>query len=387
MRLKRLTAVVCSLLVLLVSGFDLSAAAVLPLEPDHSAKAAVLVDSRGRCLYAQNAEEKLPMASTTKIMTALVALENADRSLEVTVHPEAVGIEGSSAYLVKNEKMKLSDLLYGLMLQSANDAASAIAIAVGGSVDKFVDMMNQKAVDLGLESTHFTNPHGLYDADHYSSAADMAKIMVEAMRNDIFADIVSTKKYTFTSESGIERTFVNHNRLLWTLDGCIGGKTGYTQKAGRCLVSATKLGDIIFVAVTLSDGNDWRDHVTFHSYARSLYQTRTLADVGTEFGSISIVGGETDSVTLVCREPLEITAPIGDSVRVVTECRRFEFAPLSSSSPVGSAVAISDGVELCRVELYPSADVNAAEIEKEGLFLRFLRFLRRIGSIFGKKGT
>lgn len=380
---KRLTAVFCSVILLFVSVIDLSAAAVLPIEPSHSAKAAVLVDSRGRCLYAQNAEEKLPMASTTKIMTALVALGNADGSLVVTIHPEAVGVEGSSAYLVKNEKMKLSDLLYALMLQSANDAASAIAIAVGGSIDKFVDMMNEKAVNLGLESTHFTNPHGLYDTDHYSSAADMAKIMVEAMRNDSFADIVSTKKYTFKSENGIERTFVNHNRLLWTLDGCIGGKTGYTQKAGRCLVSATKFGDIIFVAVTLSDGNDWRDHATLHNYAKSLYQTRVLAGVGTEFGGISIVGGNLNSVTLVSRKSLEVIVPIGSTVSVVTECRRFEFAPLSSSSPVGSAVAISDGVELCRVELYPSVDVTVADIEKEGLLLRFVRW---IGSIFGKKG-
>lgn len=379
---KRLVAVFCSVITLFVPGLDLSAAAVLPLEPNHSAKAAILVDSRGRCLYAQSAEEKLPMASTTKIMTALLALENADRSLIVTVHPESVGVEGSSAYLVKNEKMKLSDLLYALMLQSANDAASAIAIAVGGSIDKFVDMMNQKAVDLGLESTHFTNPHGLYDTDHYSSAADMAKIMVEAMRNDSFADIVATKKYTFTSENGIERTFVNHNRLLWTLDGCIGGKTGYTQRAGRCLVSATKFGDIIFVAVTLSDGNDWRDHATLHNYAKSLYQKRVLTDAGVEFGSISIVGGNSNSVTLVSRKPLEVTIPIGDSVRVVTECRRFEFAPLSSSSPVGSAVAISDGVELCRVELYPSVDVTASEIEQKGLLSRFVRW---IVSIFGKK--
>lgn len=380
---KRLVAVFCSVITFFVPGLDLSAAAVLPIEPSHSAKAAVLVDSRGRCLYAQNAEEKLPMASTTKIMTALLALENADRSLMVTVHPDSVGVEGSSAYLVKNEKMKLSDLLYALMLQSANDAASAIAIAVGGSIDKFVDMMNQKAVDLGLESTYFTNPHGLYDTDHYSSAADMAKIMVEAMQNDSFADIVSTKKYTFTSENGIERTFVNHNRLLWTLDGCIGGKTGYTQRAGRCLVSATKFGDIIFVAVTLSDGNDWRDHATLHNYAKSLYQTRVLADAGVKFGSISIVGGNSNSVTLVSRKPLEVTIPIGDSVCVVTECRRFEFAPLSSSSPVGSAVAISDGVELCRVELYPSVDVTASEIEQKGLLSRFVRW---IVSIFDKKG-
>lgn len=380
---KRLTVVFCSAFMVFASGIDLTAAAVLPLEPNHSAKAAVIVDSHGRCIYAQNAEEKLPMASTTKIMTALVALENAADSLEVTVHPEAVGVEGSSAYLVKNERMKLSDLLYALMLQSANDAASAISIAVGGSVDKFVDMMNQKAVNLGLESTHFANPHGLYDVDHYSSAADMAKIMVEAMRNDIFADIVSTKKYTFTSESGIERTFVNHNRLLWTLDGCIGGKTGYTQKAGRCLVSATKFGDIFFVAVTLSDGNDWRDHETLHNYARSLYQTRVLADTGTEFGSILIIGGNSDSVTLVSREPLEVAVPIGSRMSVVTECRRFEFAPLLSSSSVGRAVVICDGIELFHIELYPSVDVTAAEIKKEGLFLRFVRW---IVSIFGKKG-
>lgn len=380
---KRLTSILCALILLFSSVIGLSAAAVMPLEPSHSAKAAVIVDSLGRCLYAQNEQEKLPVASTTKIMTALVALEKSDSSLTVTVHPDAVGVEGSSAYLVKNEKIKLRDLLYALMLQSANDAATAIAIEVGGNVDRFVDMMNQKAVDLGLESTHFTNPHGLYDPDHYSSALDMAKIMFEALRSDDFVNIVATKKYTSKSENGIERTFVNHNRLLWTLDSCIGGKTGYTQKAGRCLVSATKFGDIIFVVVTLSDGNDWVDHATFHNYARSLYQTRMLADVGAEFGSISIIGGKTDSVILVSKEPLSVTVPTGSVVRVVTECRRFEFAPLSSSSSIGSAVAFCDGVEICRVELFPSFDVTAEESENEGLFLRLVRWIR---NIFGRKG-
>ena len=231
-----------------------------------SAGSTVLINADTRqVLYADNAKEKRGMASTTKIMTAIVALENGNTTDVFTVSENAQNQEGSSIYLRTGEKVTLSDLLYGLMLNSGNDAAIAIAEGVAGDVDYFVNMMNEKARELGCTDTHFANPNGLDDGEHYSTAYDMAIIMSYAMKNEEFRNIVATREHQIKTESA--QTFLrNHNKLLWQYEYCIGGKTGYTKATGRCFVSCAQKDGIQTVAVTLDDREDWKDHIALHNF-------------------------------------------------------------------------------------------------------------------------
>lgn len=201
----------------------------------------------GTILHAKNIDAKMPMASTTKIMTALIVAEDCDLSEVITVPDIAVGVEGSSIYLKKGEKLSVKDLLYGLMLRSGNDAACALAVHHSGSVDKFVDKMNERAKELGANNTHFKNPSGLPDDEHYTTARDLCNIARHAMSNQTFKEVVSTKNY-----SGDFRQFLNKNKLLSSLEGANGVKTGYTKKAGRCLVSSAQRGQMDVICVVLN---------------------------------------------------------------------------------------------------------------------------------------
>ena len=202
-----------------------------------AAAADIVMEQSGYVLSAGNAHTRMGMASTTKIMTALLAIERLDPETVVTVPKEAVGIEGSSIYLTEGEQITVSDLLYGLMLESGNDAATALAIAAGGTVEDFVRLMNERAAELGLEDTHFSNPHGLSADDHYTTAYDLARLTCAALENETFAAIVSCKTKTISDG---RRYLSNHNRLLRSYEGCIGVKTGYTLATGRTLVTAAE---------------------------------------------------------------------------------------------------------------------------------------------------
>lgn len=201
----------------------------------------------GTILHSKNAEARLPMASTTKIMTALIVAEDCDLSEVITVPDEAVNVEGSSIYLKKGESISVKDLLYGLMLRSGNDAACALAIHHSGSVEKFVEKMNGKAKELGADDTHFKNPSGLPDEEHYTTAKDLCNIARAAMGNKVFKEVVSTKNY-----NGDFRQFLNKNKLLSSLNGANGVKTGYTQRAGRCLVSSAARENMNVICVVLN---------------------------------------------------------------------------------------------------------------------------------------
>lgn len=203
--------------------------------------------STGRVLMSKNERARLPMASTTKIMTALLICEDCDLSECVEVPDEAVGVEGSSIYLKQGEKLTVKDLLYGLMLRSGNDASVAIAIVHSGSVDEFVKAMNERAALIGADDTHFANPNGLPDENHYTTAYDLCLIACKAMDNEIFRQVVSTTDY-----KGDYRNFTNKNKLLYSLDGANGIKTGYTQNAGRCLVSSAGREGMDVVCVVLN---------------------------------------------------------------------------------------------------------------------------------------
>ena len=230
----------------------------------------------GRVLYEKNAHTPMRIASITKIMTAILAIESGMLNDEVTISYKATKTEGSSIYLQPNHKIKLEDLLYGLMLRSGNDAAVAIAEHVGGSKEQFVTMMNQKAKEIGMKNTVFANPHGLDDHEnHYSSAYDMALLTRYAMKNETYAKIAGTKKYTVKSSDkrGQTTTWINKNRLLTQLyPYCTGGKTGYTQRAKRTLVSTATKDNLDLIAVTINDRNDWNDHMSLFNQAFSNYQ-------------------------------------------------------------------------------------------------------------------
>lgn len=245
-----------------------------------SAKSATILDAKsGAVIYEKNTSEKLPMASTTKIMTALAVLDAANEDDVVEVSEKAVGIEGSSIYLKKGEKMTVRDLLYGMLLESGNDAASALAIGVFGSEKNCVDYMNKLCHSMGLVSTHFDNVHGLDDKEHYTTAYELAVIAKKAMENDTFRKIASSKSYVADGEK--KRYFSNHNRLLNSFDGMIGVKTGYTSKSGRCLVTCAKRDDEEYIAVTLNDRNDWQDHKDMLEYAFSNYESYEIANKDT----------------------------------------------------------------------------------------------------------
>lgn len=247
-----------------------------------SSQGCVLMDASTRdVLFSKNGDIPLPMASTTKIMTALVVLENCPLSETVSITKESVGIEGSSIYLAEGEVLTVKELLYGLLLESGNDAACALALHTAKSMENFCSMMNEKAKALNLSNTHFENPHGLYTENHRTSAYDLCIITAKALENKDFCEMVSTKSFHIKErENCRERYFNNHNRLLSMMENCIGVKTGYTLKAGRCLVSATGTENGIFIAATLNDRDDFADHKKLHSYANENFKSVLIAKKG-----------------------------------------------------------------------------------------------------------
>ena len=241
-----------------------------------SAKAAALyVPEHDRFIYLKNPDEKLGMASTTKIMTALIALESLDEDEVLIADEKTCGIDGSSLYLKPGETMNAIDLIYALLLQSANDAACVLAHRIAGGIDEFTTLMNEKAKELGLTNTHFSNPHGLDAKEHYTTARDLAILSAEAMKNIRFSHIVSTTKQEIKI-SGTPRILVNHNKMLSRFEGCIGVKTGYTKKCGRCLVSSANKYDTTIIAVTLNAPDDWNDHEKLLNFAYSLIERQFL---------------------------------------------------------------------------------------------------------------
>lgn len=331
-----------------------------------SAESAVLIDAQsGEVLYGKNEDTPRPMASTTKIMTALVALENADVNDVIEIADEAIGVEGSSIYLQKGERMTLLELLYAMLLQSANDAAVAIAVGVGGSVPRFAEMMNEKARSLGLTVTHFENPNGLDAEGHVTTAKELARITAEALKNPVFAEIVSTYKKKISGPDGSVRVVVNHNKLLNMYNGCIGVKTGFTKKSGRCLVSAAQRESLTLIAVTLSAPDDWNDHMALLDYGFENYLCEILCDEGGFIEALPVVGGKQDSLLCVNTDYVAATLPRSHGeITVDIELPQMVYAPVKAGDIVGHVTYRCEGEIIGETDIKAAYDVGQIKYKK-----------------------
>lgn len=321
-----------------------------------------------------NSDKKMPMASTTKIMTALVTLDNVGLSQEVVIPREATGIEGSSMYLVCGETLTVEELLYGLMLTSGNDAAVALSIAVAGSQSAFVDLMNKKANELGLKSTNFTNPSGLPDENHYTTAFELGKITAAALENATFSKIVSTKSIRVPYKNNKDgRLLTNHNKLLSLYDYAIGVKTGFTKKAGRCLVSAAKKDGVTLICVTLNAPDDWNDHISAYNSNFKKVGIKTIA----KKGEVTIKLATSDGKTVYASNPEDILAVGIDgkeySKTVLAEL--FIYAPKAKGQTVASVCYKLDGVTVASSPLCIDRALNI-KVKKHFFITKILDYIK-----------
>ena len=296
MKRKLFRAVSLALTIAAVLVYNISGAYASSAPLKLSAKSAVLIEaSSGRVLYQKNAFEKLPMASTTKIMTAIVAIENCRLDDTVVVGRNASGVGGSSIWLSEGERLPLSDMLYGLMLASGNDAAVAIAEHVAGSVDKFAEMMNEKAKRIGAYDTCFSNPNGLPAGNHYTTAYDLALISAYAMKNDVFRQIVGTQYKTIPWQGHEwDRVLKNKNKILWQYEGGNGIKTGFTDDAGRCLSAAAMRDNMQLISVVLGAPDMFRDCMSLMDYGFAEFKNRILVKSGEYMGEVAVKHGTKD---------------------------------------------------------------------------------------------
>ncbi len=345
-----------------------------------SAQSAVVLDAdTGAVRFAHNAQEVLPMASTTKIMTALCAIELGDLDRVYTVKPEYTQTEGSSMYLKAGEQLTIRDTLYGLMLMSGNDAALAVAGECGG-LESFVQRMNDKAKELGLSHTHFENPNGLDGETHHTTAQELAQLTAFALKNHDFREIVGTSS---TTRAG--RVMTNHNKMLKLYDGAIGVKTGFTKKCGRCLVSAAERNGRTLVAVTLNDPDDWKDHAELLDNAFAQYEPVTLHESGAVVGKVPVEGGTEPEVSLYADHTLEIwlTPEEKEQVETTYRGRRFVYAPAVQGDYYGEIV-YHIGDHILRTDtLTYSKDIEQIP-PKPGLLTRCIDF---ICGLFGLETT
>lgn len=318
-----------------------------------SAGGAALIEAHsGRVLYESGGHTPLPMASTTKIMTALVALEHGRLEDMLTVPKEAEGTEGSSMYLKAGEKLSLEDLLYGLMLPSGNDAAVTIALHFGGSIEGFADMMNEKARELGCENTHFANPHGLHAPDHYTSALDLCTIARAAMEREDFAAIVHAQ-YHKTSTGAQVRTLKNKNKTLWNFEGGCGVKTGFTKKAGRCLVFAAKQEGMLLIGTVLNCPDMWQEAFSLLTYGFDTYALKTLKDASVPLKEIKVEGGVKKTLPAVLKTGILYPIRKDGTEAVAWQLslpHRLE-APIEAGAVIGELTLCLNGVPVVSREI------------------------------------
>ncbi len=373
--MKKILSAVIAVVILLLSvcvsyGADLSI----------SAQSAVLICAEsGEILFERNADKQLSMASTTKIMTSLLALEAGTPNREIVVTEEMVSVEGTSMGLVAGDSVSLIELVYGMLLQSGNDAANTVAYVIGGNPEGFADMMNARADKIGMKNTNFVTASGLDDDEHYSTAHDMALLAAECLKNPEFAAICSQKTAKLTyGNPPYARTLTNHNRLLWSYPDSIGVKTGFTKKSGRCLVSAAKRGGITLVAVTLNAPDDWADHKELLDYGFSVCKS-SLLTCDLSQTAMPVSGGKKDSVAL----RLAYRSEGLEGSECVLLIKPFEYAPINEGETVGKAVFVYGGRAVAEIPVVTAQSVEAHVVpvikeEEKGFFQKIFYKIKEL---------
>ncbi len=341
-----------------------------------SAEAYTLIEAKTEIELAEkNGNKKMAPASTTKILTAIVAIENAPLTSEFTISKASAEVIGSQIGLLEGERLSLQDLLYLLLLKSANDAAVAIAEGIAGSIEDFAILMNKKARQIGAVSSNFVNPHGLPDDNHYTTAKDLAIIAAYAMRNEAFASIVSTKTYKTGYHS---LTIANSNKLLYQYDYIKGIKTGFTKAAGRCLVTCAEKEGVMLIAVTLNAPNDWTDHIKMYDEGFKRVEATTLFIPYGYKCVRNVLNGQENAVFYNSQT---ITGLKIDGKDIYFEYREdiepLIFAPVRAYSPYGYITQIYNGKDVFRVTVYSVSDVNSAEAQSF-----FERIIHKIRNLF-----
>ncbi len=337
-----------------------------------SARSGIAMDAAtGRVFYEKDADRRSLIASTTKIMTALVVCEQCNVLDRMKIPKEAVGTEGSSMYLKEGEVLTLQELLYGMMLSSGNDAAVALAIYCGGTVEGFAELMNDKARALGMTGSHFVNPNGLDAPEHYSTARDLAILAAAAMENPIFASTVSAKTITAGN-----RCLRNHNKLLWMVDGADGVKTGFTKAAGRILVSSATRQGRRLIAVTIDDGNDWQDHAELLEKGFSEYQQKNVVSCGDVLGTAEVLEGTKKQVQLLAGEDFSYALTPEEMPRVLLSGPGFAYAPVVQGKQAGMAYLFLGDKQIGKIPVLYGQTVERKPEEKKDLWQRFKEGIR-----------
>lgn len=354
-----------------VAGVAAALLAVILAFPCHglSAQKAVVMDAQtGRRMLEIEADSRSLIASTTKIMTALVVCEQCNVLDRMRIPKEAVGIEGSSMYLKEGEVLTIQELLYGLMLHSGNDAAVALAIYCGGTVEGFAELMNDKARQLGLKNTHFVNPNGLDAPDHYSTAGDLAVLAAVAMQNPIFSMTASAK-----SVRAGGRTLTNHNKFLWQYPGADGVKTGYTKKAGRILVTSAVRDGRRLTAVTINAPDDWNDHKAMLDVGFDQYDLQKIICKGQVLGALEVAGGAEGYVQLIAADDFFYPLSDTEQTSLLFQEPGFVYAPVVAGTSAGKVYVCVDGVAVGACDLIYGNTVEQQEIERKSIWQKLFR--------------
>ena len=374
--IKRFSALIVSLVVFASCCFTARGLSV-------SASSAVLmVADTGEVVFEKNAHQRRGMASTTKIMTALLTAECATPNRVVVTTPEMVNVEGTSMGLKVGDKVTFHDLIYGMLLASGNDAANTAAIAIDGSISSFAARMNKRAAEIGMADTNFVTPSGRDDENHYSTAYDMALLGCCALKNAVFSEACST--YSAELCYGNEpytRYISNHNKLLKSFDGAVGIKTGFTKKSGRCLVSAATQNGVTLVCVTLNAPDDWNDHKKLLEYG---FGQVNLKNFNVNLNELSVVGGSAPSVPLSLSSDLQVASACDVSeFDIEVKLKSFEYAPINKGDIVGRVIVKLDGETVADSAIIADSSVECITEEipaKHSLFNRVKSFLKNLFS-------
>ncbi len=339
-----------------------------------SLSAVVYEPESGLILYEKDARTARPMASTTKLMTALLAVENLDPNRAVTVPAAALPVEGTQIGLKAGEEITVRDLLAGLLLASGNDTANALALLMDESLPAFAERMNRRALTLGMTDSHFVTPSGLDKDGHSASARDMALLGAAVLCKPLLAELCASKAETIAVD-GVRMTVSNHNKLLKLYDGTVGLKTGFTKKSGRCLVSAVKRDGVTLIVATLNGGDYWNDHMALYNYAFPLVHREPMPGVSPD--ACPVAGGTADAVSIAPEEIPTCVLREGESATACVELPDFVWAPIAVGDVLGYVRYAAGERELARVPIRATASV--AERELPPLHLQVWRWFCLLG--------